>query len=212
MKQFSISSIAVLAAVFLAASASAQMGKRFPSEKKTVPDPVTGVPLTFLTTGPSNDNKIYQTHPQWTSDGKWLIFRSSDRVPGEGTQAFAVNEESGVIVQVTDKGYMGMLCVARKSMKLYIMRNTGGGPGRGRAPQTQTLTLALSLRKGEGISSPPFPGERIKVRGLPSRTRLRPDRALGVAVGAGADLATVGRPRLSRSTSPKFSLTARPAP
>jgi oligogalacturonide lyase len=31
----------------------------------------------------------------------------------------AVNEKSGVMIQVTEGGYMGMLNVARKSMKLY---------------------------------------------------------------------------------------------
>ena len=34
----------------------------------------------------------------------------------------AVNEETGDIVQVTEGGFTGMLCVARKSMNLYIMR------------------------------------------------------------------------------------------
>jgi oligogalacturonide lyase len=111
----------------------AQIGTRFPSEKKIVPDPVTGVPLSFLTSTPAGDSKIYQTHPQWTADGKWLVFRSN-RVPG---QAMAVNEASGVIVQVTDKGYMGMLCNARLSMKLYIMRDVnaaGRGQGGSSAP------------------------------------------------------------------------------
>jgi oligogalacturonide lyase len=135
-KPLTTSGVILLVSMVLTTSAFAQMGRRFPPEKKVVPDPVTGVPLTFLTTGPSNDAKIYQTHPQWTADGKWIIFRSSDRVPGQGTQAFAVNEESGVIVQVTDTGYMGMLCVARKSMKLYITRSTGGGFGRGRGATT----------------------------------------------------------------------------
>lgn len=97
---------------------NAQIGKVFPSEKKVMKDPTTGTMLTFLTTSPVNDSKIYQTHNQWTSDGKWLIFRS-DRVRGE---AFAVNEETGEIVQVTEGGYVGMLSVARKSMKLYFMR------------------------------------------------------------------------------------------
>jgi len=96
----------------------AQIGTRFPSEKKEIIDPVTGVKLTFLTSTPAGDSKIYQTHNQWTSDGEWLIFRS-DRVPGE---AMAVNEKSGVIVQVTEGGYRGMLNVARKSMKLFYMR------------------------------------------------------------------------------------------
>ena len=33
----------------------AQIGQRFPSEKRVVPDPVTGTPLTFLTTQPRHD-------------------------------------------------------------------------------------------------------------------------------------------------------------
>ncbi len=102
----------------------AQIGTRFPSEKKLVKDPVTGTMLTFLTSKPMGDAKIYQTHPQWTSDGAWLIFRSN-RVKGE---AMAVNEKDGDIVQVTEGGFTGMLCVARKSMKLYLLRNAGGGP------------------------------------------------------------------------------------
>jgi oligogalacturonide lyase len=100
----------------------AQIGKRFPSEKKVIKDPVTGVTLTFLTSKPMGDSKIYQTHNQWTSDGQWLIFRSN-RVRGE---AIAVNEKTGDMVQVTEGGYTGMLNIARKSMKLYFMRNTGG--------------------------------------------------------------------------------------
>lgn len=98
---------------------SAQIGKRFPSEKKIIKDPVTGTKLIFLTSTPNGDAKIYQTHNQWTSDGQWLIFRSN-RVKGE---AMAVNEKTGDIVQVTEGGYTGMLNVARKSMKLYFMRN-----------------------------------------------------------------------------------------
>lgn len=92
----------------------AQIGTRFPSEKKVVTDPVTGTQLTFLTSKPAGDSKIYQTHNQWTADGNWIIFRS-DRVRGE---AFAVNEKSGDIVQVREGGFIGMLNVARKSMKL----------------------------------------------------------------------------------------------
>jgi len=99
--------------------AHAQIGKRFPSERKEVSDPVTGARLVFLTSTPAGDSKIYQTHNQWTADGQWLIFRSA-RVKGE---AFAVHEELGDIVQVTEGGYMGMLNVAHKSMKLYFMRN-----------------------------------------------------------------------------------------
>jgi oligogalacturonide lyase len=103
--------------VFLSVS-YAQIGKRFPSERKVIKDPVTGAKLVFLTSTPAGDSKIYQTHNQWTSDGKWLIFRSN-RVKGE---AMAVNEETGEMVQVTEGGFMGMLNVARNSMKLYFMR------------------------------------------------------------------------------------------
>src|SRR5262245_61084888 len=98
----------------------AQIGRRFPSERKMVKDPVTGTMLTFLTSTPAGDSKIYQTHNQWTSDGQWLIFRSN-RVSGE---AMAVNEQTGDLVQVTEGGYIGMLNVARRSMKLYFMRRT----------------------------------------------------------------------------------------
>src|SRR6478609_1742490 len=101
-------------------SGEAQIGRRFPSERKVVKDPVTGTMLTFLTSTPVGDSKIYQTHNQWTSDGQWVIFRSN-RVRGE---AMAVNEKTGEMVQVTEGGYTGMLNIARKTMKLYFMRKT----------------------------------------------------------------------------------------
>ncbi|MFV8271236.1 hypothetical protein ACNQGP_15050 [Flavobacterium sp. GT2N3] len=104
--------------LFVTATALGQIGTRFPSEKKIVKDPVTGQELIFLTTKSAGDSKTYPTHPQWTSDGEWLIFRSN-RVKGE---AMAVNEKSGVMVQVTEGGYSGTLCMAQKSMKLYFMR------------------------------------------------------------------------------------------
>jgi oligogalacturonide lyase len=107
--------------VLACSPAQTQIGTRFPSEKKVVTDPVTGVELTFLTSTPAGDSKIYQTHNQWTSDGQWVIFRSN-RVSGE---AMAVNEITGEIVQVTEGGYRGTLNVARKSMKLYFMRRSG---------------------------------------------------------------------------------------
>ncbi|MCC4923810.1 hypothetical protein [Flavobacterium chungbukense] len=95
-----------------------QIGKGFPSEKKIIKDPVTGVDLIFLTTKSAGDSKTYPTHPQWTADGEWLIFRTK-RANGD---AVAVHEKSGVMVQVTEGGYSGTLCMAQKSMKLYFMR------------------------------------------------------------------------------------------
>jgi len=145
---------AVLAGLVLATAASAQIGRRFPSEKKIVPDPVTGVPLTFLTsTQGKGDSKIYQTHHQWTSDGKWVIFRSN-RVQG---QAMAVNEETGDIVQVSEAGFQGMLCIADHSMTLYFLRSPrlpGAAPepvpptkgGRG-GPRGPAQIIAVDLAK-----------------------------------------------------------------
>lgn len=129
MKRLTNFVLAGLALMF-AASVDAQIGKRFPSERKVVKDPVTGTMLTFLTSTPKGDSKIYQTHNQWTSDGQWLIFRSN-RVRGE---AMAVNERTGDLVQVTEGGYTGMLSIARYSMKLYFMRD----PNRRPAPPPQS--------------------------------------------------------------------------
>jgi oligogalacturonide lyase len=100
--------------ILLSASVNAQIGRRFPFEKKIVTNPVTRTQLTFLTSTPAGDSKIYQTHRQWTADGKWVIFRSN-RVRDE---AMAVNEKTGTIVQVSEIGFTGMLNVAQKSMKL----------------------------------------------------------------------------------------------
>lgn len=140
----------LLGCALLFASASllplhAQVGRRFPSEKKVVPDPVTGVPLTFLTNDSYGNSKIYPTHLQWTADGKWVIFRSN-RVPG---QAFAVNEESGDIVQLTEKGYLGMLCSARHSMKLYIMRDTNPAAQRGFDREAAAARRAAAANNSE---------------------------------------------------------------
>jgi len=104
--------------ILMPSLAEAQIGTRYPSERTVVEDPETGNELIFLTRSTSRDSKIYPTHPQWTSDGQWVIFRS-DRVRGE---AMAVNEVTGDIVQVTEGGYRGMLHIARKSMHLYLMR------------------------------------------------------------------------------------------
>jgi oligogalacturonide lyase len=120
--------------------ANAQIGHRFPPERKVVKDPVTGTALTFLTSKPYGDSKIYQTHTQWTSDGQWLIFRSG-RAKNE---AMAVNERTGDIVQVTEGGYTGMLCVARKSMKLYFMRFTSTDTAR-RKPSGPMQVMVVDL-------------------------------------------------------------------
>lgn len=118
------SSLALAIASSLVCAAAARIGDRFPSEKKIVIDPVTGAELTFLTSEPRGDSKIYQTHHQWTADGQWVVFRSN-RVRG---QAMAVNEKTGDIVQVTENGYTGMLCLADHTMNLYFVRLVDAGP------------------------------------------------------------------------------------
>jgi oligogalacturonide lyase len=107
-------------ALLAASPASAQIGRQFPSERKVVKDPVTGTMLTFLTSRPHKDIKIYPTHPQWTADGKWVVFRSALA----GWEALAVNEQTGQIVQVSEGGFTGMLNLSTKSMKLVFLRNT----------------------------------------------------------------------------------------
>lgn len=143
---------ALLGALACAAPALATVGQVFPSERVVVNDAVTGVPMTVLTNGKQSDAKIYQTHPQWTSDGAWIVFRTSGR--GEGSQAYAVHETDGTIVQLTEGPGTGTgsLCVAKKSMRLFYWRTTtidaDGAPST--APTTAPTTApALS----EALSS-----------------------------------------------------------
>lgn len=81
------------------AEASA-VGRRLPSERSVTTDPETGAELVFLTNDPAADIKIYQTHPSWTPDGRWIVF-SSDR--SGSAQIYAVDERDGTIVQLTDE-------------------------------------------------------------------------------------------------------------
>jgi oligogalacturonide lyase len=121
----------VSASLLVLAATSAQaagVGRRFPSEKRTLTDAVTGLTLTALTTDPANDAKPYQTHTTWTADGKWIIFRSARA--DSGPQAFLVNEQTGDIIQLTDGPATGTgsLNLSRKTNRLFYMR---GGRVRG---------------------------------------------------------------------------------
>ena len=110
--------------LLFASSTHAQIGRQFSSERKVVKDPVTGTMLTFLTSKPHKDIKIYPTHPQWTADGKWVVFRSAIA----NWEAMAVNEQTGQLVQVSEGGFTGMLNLSTKSMKLYFMRGAAPKP------------------------------------------------------------------------------------
>lgn len=72
-------------------------GQRFASENYSYKDPVTNIDVIALTTSRHNNSKIYQDRPQWTSDGLYLVFRSS-RADG---QYYAMSMSSFEIVQIT---------------------------------------------------------------------------------------------------------------
>lgn len=77
-------------------------GQRFPSEHFTIKDEVTGVDIIALTTSRHNNSKIYQTHPQWTPNGKYIVFRSDRNATDErGGQAYAISMDDNEIVQIT---------------------------------------------------------------------------------------------------------------
>lgn len=120
-----------------------QMGKKWPAEKKVVPDPVTGVSLTFLTSTENGSNrKMYQTHRQWTADGEWSIFRGSRG--DSGSQVFAVNEATGDIVQLTATGFSGDICLGNKTMKLFFV------PGLNLASNGAVLPAAPEPESADG--------------------------------------------------------------
>ena len=122
-------SLSLLAIASSGAAQAPGVGRRFPSEKRTVVDEATGARIEFLTTDPANDSKPYPTHTTWTSDGKWILMRS-DRA-GSGPQAFLVNEQSGDIVQVTEgRTDTGSLNLSRQENALYYARKGPEGSPR----------------------------------------------------------------------------------
>ncbi len=158
----------LLISTFLSLSVFASdIGKRFPSEKRTFKDAQTGLTIAALTTDPANDSKVYQTHPQWTSDGKYIIFRSNRGSTGRRSQAFAVHEESGEIIQLTEGSTgTGSLNIARKSNKLYFSRG-------GRVQPRQLIELELDSLFSDskaGSMKDPNSYERIVVT-LPENMR-----------------------------------------
>jgi len=89
-----------------------------PSEIQTYKDSTTGMEVIMLTTSTAKDNKIYQTHPNWTADGKHIIFMS-DR---SGTnQFFAVSVKTGTIVQLTDDPQPSNACLSKKKNRMYYI-------------------------------------------------------------------------------------------
>jgi oligogalacturonide lyase len=109
-----------------------ELGRRMASEKRVIVDRATGRPLVVLTDAPSNDMKLYQTHAQWAVDGEHIVFRSSDRNPARTPQAYAVNEITGVITQLTEGPDVDTysMNVSRQQMRLYHLRGKAGAEPR----------------------------------------------------------------------------------
>ena len=124
MKLRSFAAASVLALALSSAASASDVGRRFAPEKRITVDRATGRSIVLLTAGATSDAKSYPTHPQWAADGMHIIFRSSDRAASKTPQAFAVNEVTGDIIQLTDGPGTGTgsLNLARKSNKLYYMR------------------------------------------------------------------------------------------
>ncbi len=147
----------LIGSIGLSGSVSSQIGKRFPSERKVIKDPVTGYELIFLTSTPAGDSKIYPTHNQWTSDGQWLIFRSKRA----GREAMAVNEKTGDLVQVSEGGYKGMLSIARKSMRLFFMRDAAGEENKGALELIEVDLATLFADSKSGSLKPSSAYQRV---------------------------------------------------
>ena len=113
-------------------------GQRFPSESLTITDPVTGVKILALTTSRHNSVKIYQDHPNWTADGKYIVFTSNRNTTAGGNVTFAGNAASArtgrqfyaismathEIVQVTTGGNPGDLLLSHKKNVAFRFRGS----------------------------------------------------------------------------------------
>lgn len=126
MNKRSLFLILVLPSMLSVTATDQGIGRRYPAEMMVIHDSITGFPITVLTTDAANDSKIYQTHPQWTSDGNYIVFRS-DRT-GNRRQAFAVDVHRGDIIQLSDDPAIntGSLNLSRKKMELYYTKGRRG--------------------------------------------------------------------------------------
>ena len=83
-------------------ASTGRVGQRFPSEHLTIIDAETSVAVLALTTSRHVNATFYQTHPQWTPDGRYIVFRSNRAAKeGRGWHAYAVSMDTREIVQVT---------------------------------------------------------------------------------------------------------------
>jgi oligogalacturonide lyase len=159
------------AVAFPRSALASNVGKRYPSEKRTVVDRVTGRTLTVLTSSAYSDAKPYQTHDTWTADGEWIIFRSSRG--GNGAQLFVVSEITGDIIQLTDDPTVnaGTVNLSRREMKLFFIRG-GRAPrlaeqdsaGQPTPRQVVELNMGMLIKDGlDGELKAPEAYERVVV-------------------------------------------------
>lgn len=192
-------------------------GTVFPSEKLVFVDRITGRTITALTSGTFNDQKIYQDHPQWAADGR-IVFRSNRGQEPGVEQAFAVDEVTGVVVQLTEGPGLisNTLNVARKSDRLYFLRNRAdrstalcvleGGVEREvfRLPATDREAGGFALDADEGIAYLGCRGrapEELAGGTLPPRAagesmRQFPSRILAIDLASGTSRTVAETPFL----------------
>lgn len=104
-------------AAFAAAGADdSYVGRLMPSEKSEYIDERTGAAVTVLTRSTADDNKIYQTHPNWLADGGHIVFVSNRT--GEN-HLYALNEDSGAIIQLTDGAPVAQAELDRRSNAVF---------------------------------------------------------------------------------------------
>ncbi len=209
----------------ICSSVFAQVGQRFTSEKKIIKDKLTGNKITILTTSDADDSKIYQTHPQWTYDQKYIIFISnrsspsqspgSQQAAGSGqanreqvkrSKVYAVDVKTGTIIQLTEgETSESSLNIARKSNKLYYSRQGRDGET-GKLIEMDLDALFRDSEKGTGKRQALY--ERV-IGDLPTDIRaggftLDADEQVAYIGGslrrAKTDTAAAGKPEQQRTT------------
>lgn len=144
----------------LSTASDSQAGAWHPSERSVYRDSVTGREVIRLTSSPAEDVKIYQTHPSWTDSGRWIVFHS-DRAGSP--QLFAVQEETGSIVQLTDEPgvNVGQVCLSRLQPALLTVIGD----------EIVRLDFGALLRP-PAVSSNPVPPTRTVMGRIPEEATL----------------------------------------